>query len=170
MSLTVSISVAQNSGSPSSFLISDTSTGSDPGITERRVYLYKADNTTLVNSGTTTPYTPWPIANASITMDVLSRDTALMFVIQWLTGSTVTYTLTAYYAFYAYTNSFLYTLSQTQATYPSIISATDFFLNKVKVYGFIKSAATAISFNDTPNAQLNLDQAYNYEINQNLYF
>lgn len=170
MALTVSISVTQNNGSPSQFLISDTSTGSDPGITSRRVYLYKADNTTLVNSGTTAAYTLWPIASSSITMDVLTRDTALMFVIQWMTGTTVTYALTGYYAFTAYTNTFLYSLSVDQSTNPTIISATDYFANKTKMYSYLKEVGTAISFNDTVKSQLALDLAYNMIVNQQLYF
>lgn len=170
MALTVSISVSQNAGNPNSFVISDTSTGSDPGITSRRVYLYKADNTTLVNSGTTTAYTLWPIADSTITMDVLTRDTALMFVIQWMTGTSVTYTLTAYYAFTAYTNTFMYSLSVDQSTNPTIISATDFFANKTKMYSFLKEVGTSISFNDTVKAQLALDLAYNMIVNQQLYF
>src|SRR5688572_14458379 len=111
MPLTVSISVAQNNGTPSQFTITDASTGSDGTITTRRIYLYKADNTTLVESGTTTAYENWPIAEGPLTLDVLSRDFAVMLVAQWLAGSTVVYSLTNYYVFTANTKNFLYGLT-----------------------------------------------------------
>lgn len=172
MSLTVSISISQNNGNPSQFIITDTSTGSDPGITERRVYLYTASNTTLVNSGTTTAYTLWPIASSTITMDVLTRDMGLLVVVQWLTGTTVTYTYSNSYDFDAYTNVFGYNLTVTkQLSNPQIINATNYFSNKSLLYELIDDADIAISVGeDIAKAQLALDQAYNLQINSNLYF
>lgn len=172
MALTVSISVAQNTGTPSQFVISDTSTGSDPSITERRVYLYDSQNNTLVNSGTTTAYTLWPIASSSITMDVLNRDMALEIIVQWVAGSTVVYTYTNEYDFDAYTNVFGYNLTVTnQLSNPAIINSTNYFSNKSLLYEFIDDADISVSVGqDIVKAQFALDSAYNLIINTNLYF
>lgn len=155
-------------------VITDSSTGSDPTITTRRIYLYKADNTTLVPEGTTTPYIEWPIAEGPITLDVLDRDYALMITVQWLAGAVVTYTYTNYYPFLANTLTFLFGLSTSQSAQmfnPNILTSTNFFLNKAKVWTFVKDAANAISFgNDLTKAQLALDEAYDYIVNEDKYF
>lgn len=171
MALTVSISVAQNNGNPSDFTISDTSTGSDPSITIRRVYLTKSDGTYLVPDGTSTDYIEWPIAESSITLDVLERDMALEILVQWLAGAVVTYAYENSYPFLAYTNTFLYNLSVDQSSNPAIINATDFFANKTKMYSYVKEAENAIAVGeDTVKAQFAMDAAYQMILNEDKYF
>lgn len=171
MPLTVSISVSQNSNIPSSFSISDTSTGSDPSITIRRVYLIKPDGTFLVPEGTLTNYIEWPIADPSITLDVLDRDLSFEILVQWLAGSTVVYEYENSYVFTAYTNIFLYNLSVEQSSNPAIINATNFFANKTKMYAFVKEADNAIAIGqDTTKAQLCLDKAAYMIQNADKYF
>lgn len=171
MALIVSISVAQNNGTPSDFTITDTSTGSDPSITVRRVYLTKADGTFLVPEGTTTDYTEWSISEASITLDVLERDHALEVLVQWLAGAVVTYSYENSYPFLAYTNTFLYGLSVDQSSNPAIINATDFFSNKTKIYSYVKEAENAIAIGeDITKAQFAMDAAYQMILNEDKYF
>ncbi len=171
MPLTVSISVSQNNGQPSVINLTDTSTGSDPGITSRRVYIYKADNTTLVPSGTTTAYTVWPIADSTIALDVLSRDFAVTIVVEWLTGSTVTYTYTNTYDFTAYTRTFLFNLSVDQLGAPIIINSTNWFSNKAIMWVCVNDADNAIAYGgNVTDAQLSLDIAYNMIVNSSKYF
>lgn len=171
MPLTVSITVQQNNGTPSNFTLVDTSTGSDPSITIRRVYLTKPDGTFLVPEGTTTDYIEWPIAESSITLDVLDRDRSLEILVEWLAGAVVTYEYENSYVFTAYTNTFLYNLSVDQSSNPSIINATDFFANKTRMYSYVKEAENAIAIGeDTVKAQLALDRAYQFIINEDKYF
>lgn len=171
MAFSGAITVQQNTGSPSQFVVTDSSTGSDPAITSRRIYLYKADNTNLVPTGTTTSYISWPIANGPITIDVLSIDMALMITVQWLVGAVVTYSYTNYYQFPANTKTFMYGLSVDQSSNPTIISATDYFSNKAKMYTFLSDAANAIAYGpDIVKAQLAFNLAYQMIINQQLYF
>ncbi len=172
MPLTVSVSVSQNAGLPGRFVVTDTSTGSDPSITTRRVYAYIADNTTLVPDGTSTPYVSWPIADGPLSMDVLSRDYAVMLVVQWLDGSNnVIYSLTNYYVFTAYTKQFLYELTTDQASNPPIIQVTDWFSNKALMWTCVDDAENAIALGeDVKKAQLALDIAYNMIVNQDKYF
>jgi len=172
MALTVNIEITQNDGIPADFLITDISTGSDPGITERRVYLYDAAGNTLVNSGTTTAYTLWPIADSEITMSVLNVDMALMIIVQWITGSTVTYTYTNYYQFPAYTKSFLYNLTVTnQLTNPDITKDTQYLFNKLQLYTYVKDAANAIELGpDISKSQLAFDMAQQMMNNSSYFF
>lgn len=171
MPLTVSISVTQNTGTPSEFTISDTSTGSDGSITSRRVYLTKSDGTYLVPDGTLTDYIEWDIGETSITIDVLERDTALEILVQWLAGAVVTYSYENSYVFTAYTNTFLYNLSVDQSSNPAIINATDFFANKTKMYSYVKEAENAIDIGvDITKAQFAMDKAYEMILNEDKYF
>ena len=172
MALTVNIEITQNNGNPAEFTIEDTSTGSDPGITERRVYIYDSASNTVVPSGTTTNYTVWPIADSEITLNVLPRDMAYQIIVKWLTGSTVTYTYTNSYQFPAYTKSFLYNLSVTnQLTYPDILKDTQYLFNKLKLYTYVKDAANAIEFGpDISKAQTAFDLAFYMMTNSSNFF
>lgn len=171
MPLTVAIEIQQNNGNPSNFTIVDTSTGSDPSITSRRIYLSKADGSFLVPEGTTTDYIEWPIAESSITLDVLERDMALEVLVQWMAGAVVTYAYENSYVLPAYTNTFLYNLSVEQSSNPAIINATDFFANKTKMYTYVKEAENAVAIGeDIVKAQLALDKAYFLITNADKYF
>lgn len=170
MPLTPAITITQNTGLPNEFVITDSSTGSDPGLTSRRVYIYTNANAALVNPGTTTAYTLWPIADASITMDVLTRDMSFLITVEWLTGSTVTYTYTNTYCFPAYTKTFLYNLSETQSTNPTIVQATDYFNNKATLWECIDDAENAVLYEDIQTSQLCLDICYFYIINSSKFF
>lgn len=172
MALTVSVSVAQNNGLADTYILTDTSTGSDATITTRRIYNYIADNTTLVPTGTTTPYIDWPIAEGPKTIEVLSRDRAIMLIVQWLNaGGTVVYSLTNYYVFTANTKNFLYGLTETnQLSNPAIIKDTQYLFNKLLMWEYVDDAELAITYDDVLKSQLALDAAYEMITNQNLYF
>lgn len=170
MPLTPSIAITQNAGSPSSFIITDDSTGSDPGLTSRRVYIYTAANDNLVNTGTITDYTAWDIGDSAITMDVLERDLAVLITVQWMTGSTVTYTYSNTYCFTAYTKTFLYNLTETQSTNPSIVQSTNYFANKATMWECIDDADNATLYEDIGTAQICLDICYGFIINSSKYF
>ena len=164
------LQINQNNGSPSDFTITDVSTGSDPAITDRRIYVYISNNTTLVPAGTITAYTDWPIVDGPLTLDVLTRDFAVMIVGQWLVGSTVTYTYTNYYSFTAYTRTFLYNLSETQSTNPAIIQATNYILNKAAMWDCVFDSDNAVNYGDIQTAQLALDICYYYMTNSTKFF
>lgn len=171
MPIVPAISVTQNTGTANQFTVTDISTGSDAGLTSRRLYLYKADNNTLVPSGVSTPYNEWAIAQPSLTLGVLDKDYALMFVTQWLTGAVITYSLTSYFVFTANTEVFLYNLGVTQISNPYIIQDTNYFSSKSQMWEWIDDADNAIAIGtDTKKAQLALDLARNYIINENIYF
>jgi hypothetical protein len=165
MALSPNFSCSQNAGSPGIFTIQDTSTGSDVLVTQRRVYLLQADGTYLVPSGVTTNYIEWPIANSTISLNVLNQDTALEITVQWLNLSNVVlYDKTQVFGFDAFGQNFFYGLSDGQVpiTNPPVALSTSYYQNKIQFYCYLVSAAQAIAYaSDLYKAQscYDLDQA-----------
>jgi hypothetical protein len=89
MSFIPSFTVSQNIGNPMGLVITDTSTGSNNSITERRVYLKNAAGQYVVPSGTTTDYIVWNISDPFIAIDVLSSDMALQIRVDWVGTSNI---------------------------------------------------------------------------------
>lgn len=172
MPLTPNFGASQNSGTPSTISFTDTSTGSDVAITKRRIYLLQANGTYLVPSGVTTNYVDWALANSSISLDVLSKDSALTVTVEWLgTNNTVLYTKTLSFGFTAYNETFYYGLTQDLVANPSLYASQDWFLNKMKLRVYIDSGNQAISFaSDIYSAQTCFDLATQMQTNQNYYF
>ena len=59
LALTVNFSTSQTPGSPGDIIFTDTSTGSDGSVTQRRIYIQSAAGDYLVESGTSTQYEVW---------------------------------------------------------------------------------------------------------------
>lgn len=172
MPLTPQISVAQPAGAPEIVRITDTSTGSDAAITQRRVYLETSTGTYLVEDGTTTDYEQWAYADSVINLDVLDRDYALALTVQWLDVSgNVLYELEdQLYLFSQYTNDFYYGLVQNQASAPPIVADTSYFRNVMVLKTYLDQAVSATTYNDIAAAQNALNRAYYMMQNQNIYF
>lgn len=174
MALTPNFTASQSSGTPSTITLTDTSTGSDAAITQRRVYLLQADGTYLVVSGTTTDYEAWAYASSTISLDVLSQDTALSITVQWLdSGNVVLYTKTIAYGFSAYGETFYYGLTQSQVPIqnPAVALSTNYYQNKMKFRVFLDSADQAISFaSDIYSASVCYDASTEMIANKAFYF
>lgn len=172
MSFVPNFSVAQ-SLTASNIIFTDTSTGADATISDRKIYLQKADGTYLAPSGTSTNYIDFPISSgSSLTVNVLDTDYALTVTMNWLNISgSVLYTKTYVFAFNQYTINFLYQLLQTLAGNPNIVNELNFWGNLMRLYCDVFNADTAVTIgNDVYNAQLNLDDANYLRANQNNYF
>lgn len=173
MPLTPNFSVSQLSGSPNSFTITDTSTGSDAGITVRWVYLLQADGTYLVPDGTLTDYIVWDYGEPSITLDVLSQDTALSILVQWRDGSSSLYDKTQAVGLDAFGQNFFYSLSDGQVaiTNPPVSLSQDYYQNKLQFLCYLKSAEQAITYaSDIVKAQVNYDLDQAMQNNQSILF
>lgn len=172
MSFSPNFSGSQNSGSPSVATFSDISVGSDPAITKRRIYLLQANGTYLVPSGVTTDFVEWALANSSISLDVLTKDSALTVTVEWLdTNDTVLYTKTLSFGFTAYNETFYYGLTQDLVANPSLYASQNWFANKMKLRVYIDSGNQAVSFaSDIASAQICYDLATEMQTNQNYYF
>lgn len=175
MPLTENFSVSQSAGLPENLTFTDISTGSDPAVTQRRIYLLQSDGTYLVPTGTSTDYIEWPLATNPITVEnLLSQDTALSITVQWLdVSNTVLYTKTAAYGFQAFGENFYYglVLQQVPITVPAIQQSTNYWENLSMFRCLLDSAYNAITLNsDVYAAQTCYDADQNIISNQQFYF
>jgi hypothetical protein len=172
MALNPSFTASQNSGLPSTIVLTDTSTGSDVNVTKRRVFLLQSNGTYLVPTGTTTNYIEWSISSPTISLDILAQDTALTITVQWLSVTNVVLnTVTNAFAFIAYNETFYYGLTEDQVGNPNLISSTDWYQNKMILRVELDSAVQAVSFaSDIVSAQSALDRATYISTNSNFFF
>lgn len=174
MALTQNFTATQVAGSPSEIVITDTSTGTDVAVTQRRVYLITASGEYLVPDGTTTDYVEWGDfpATTTITIDALTKDYALSVKVDWLNVSnSVLYTKTTKYGFTLYNETFDYGLTQLLAGNPLLINDNNFFSNKSLLRVNIDDGDNAISFaGDLYAAQQSYDRATELRLNSQYYF
>jgi len=136
---TPNFSASQTIGLPDEINLTDTSVGSDVLIVTRHVYIQDANGDYLVETGTTTDYEVWDYADSSITLDVLTQDTACDITVNWLSVSgVVLYTKTILFDFTLNIDQYLLNLSLAQIS--SNINAAglsynkSFYYNKMKLY------------------------------------
>ncbi len=162
MPLTPNFTSSQSSGTPNIISFTDSSSGSDVAITQRRIYLLQADGTYLTGDGTVN-YDAWAWANSSISLDVLSQDTSLTVTVEWLNVSNVVlYTKELSFGYSAYGETFYYNLTQSQVaiTNPMLAASTNYYQNKMKLRVLIDSGDQAISFaSDIYSCQVSYDLA-----------
>ena len=175
MAIVANFSALQTPGDPGTILLTDTSTGTDVAVTQRRVYIQTAAGDYLVEEGTTTEYEAWddfPATTELTLTDILDKDYAVRMVVQWLNvGGTVLYDKTLYYGFTCYNEDFDYELTQTVAGNPLLISDNNFWGNKSTLRGYIDSGNNAITRNsDTAAAQQCYDLATNMRTNSQYFF
>jgi hypothetical protein len=158
--LTPNFSVSQLAGSPESFTILDTSSGSDAGITVRWLYLLQADGTYLVPEGNLTDYIVWDYSEPSITLDLLTQDTALSILVEWRDNSSDLYDKTVAVGLDAFGQNFFYSLSDGQVPIvnPPVALSQDYYQNKLQFLCYLKSAEQAITYaSDVQKAQTAYD-------------
>lgn len=161
MAFSPSFTAQSVSGYPNKIIFTDTSSGSDGTITQRRVYAVTDIGTFLVEEGVTTKYNKWDYADATITLALLSKDFALRLTVEWLNVSDVVlydYTIDAT-GFTQYNENFDYTKTQMLQYNPLLINDNNFWENKSKLRELIDSGNSAITqASDLFSAQ----QCYDY--------
>lgn len=159
---------------PLSFIITDTSAGTDPNLTDRRITLYLSDGTTLVPTGSATPYIDWPIGNGPITISLLTKDYSINVNTQWISSAPLsspsTYTFSQLNTFTGNLQLFDYGLTQMMAANKLLAQDGNFLRNKELLQLYIENAINATLYNDQFNAQSNLNDAYQLQLNQNVNF
>lgn len=161
---------------PTSFIVTDVSTGSDTNLTDRQIRPYKSDGTILLPSGNTLGYIDWPLsAGSTITISgLLNVDYSLDFQITWVSSSPLpppsTYISSQLYTFEGNLSVFVLGLTQIQAGNPLLVSDNNYFPNRMKLRVFMDDAINCTIYNDQYNAQLSLNDAYKMQQNQNAYF
>lgn len=160
MPLVPSFTVEQILGYPSVIRLTDTSTGSDPAISARWIYLAKANSSTLVPQGTTTPYIVWPLLTNTIDLPLLDKDYALSIVISWVNSSgNALYGKGGVFGFTMYNEMFDYQLTQQESGNPLLTNDADFFNVKSRLRTEIDSGNNALSYLDLYGAQQCYDRA-----------
>lgn len=172
MPFVANFTATQPVGEPSVITLTDTSTGSDGAITQRRVYLREADGSFLVPSRTTTDYIEWDYADSTIDIDVLDKDYALQVVVEWLNvGNAVLYDKTSLELFSSYDEDFDYNTTQQLTGNPLLFNDNRFFLEKSNLRTFLDSAERAIlRASDQYGAQECLDGATALRLGSRYFF
>lgn len=162
MALTPSIAVSQSAISPQNVTITDDSTGSDGAIASRRLYIQNADGEYLTPTGTTTNYIVWSYAESSITVDVLTQDTAASITVIWadISGNTL-YEYNNTYGLSQFGKQFFYYLVQQLGLTPGTFQDSNYGGNLGIFWTLIKAGDNAVIYgNDIAGGQ----QCYNKEI------
>ena len=181
MATVPNFTASQSSGTPSIIQLNDTSTGTNTSsIAKRRVYLLQANGTFLVPAGTTNDYCDWAITDpatvpfppTSVSLNVLSQDSALSITVQWLTSSNVVVTSkTISFAFTAYNETFYYGLTESQVANANLTASTNWYQNKLILRVELDSAVQAVTFaSDIFSAQAALNRATFISTNSSYFF
>lgn len=169
MPFTGSFTVSQGSSIQDFTLTDNSSGGSDPNLTGRTIYLYKADGSLLGGAAI-----PWSISAASkLISDLLDRDYSLSIVVVWASSSPIpgaSYSKTVIVTFTSYSNQFVYGKVQDLAADPDLANDANFYDNLGRLQTEIDGATQATNFSDQYNAQRCLDRAQQIMNNQNFNF
>lgn len=162
MAFSPAATVSQNIGSNSILIFTDISSGANAFITERRIYLRKSDGTFLVPEGTSTDYIVWPLATNPFSVDVLDKDYALQWIIEWYAGALVIPSSGLWVWFYGSvgvtgTTSVTvwedqsgngYDMSADSGDEPELISSAINSLPAVSSYGLLAEMGTSVDLPD----------------------
>lgn len=169
--MVTSFTVSQSAISPESITVVDTSTSVTGTITQRRIYVSNQNGEYLTGNGSV-DYDAWALADASITLNILTEDIAATIKVEWLNVSNaVVESLTQIYCLAEFNKQFFYYLVQQQAITPSILQDANYASNMANYWTFITGAIQAIEIGaDVAASQNCLNQATNMMNNQSLYF
>lgn len=171
MSLVQSFTAGNVLGQPQRIVLTDTSSGSDTNVVLRRVYLLQYDGTYLQQT-VGQDYIDWNYSDSTLILDILTADTALSILVQWLSVTNVvlySYTvLTVFNMNASILDDFL--ISGQQAR-PNLINDTNYYLNRIQLRVAINDAINAITqMSDITNSQQACNRGMYFVDNQNSLF
>lgn len=171
MAISPSFTVSQSAITPSSFTVNDTSTGTLDTITQRRLYVSDAYGNYLTGDGTV-DYTEWSIANASITLNVLTEDLAVDIKVEWLNSSNgIVNSLDNTYPLSEFNKQFLYYLVQNLGLKPGTLQDTNFAGNLGVFWTNIIAGINAVEYgNDIAAGQNCFSRATYMRLHEDLFF
>jgi hypothetical protein len=172
MPFSQNFTVAQTSANPAFVIITDTSTGSDPAIDSRRIFITDCFGNYIVPSGTTTSFIPWALANNPISLNILTQDAAVNIKVEWLdSADNVLYELNNNYCLSEFNKQFLYYLIQLQSQTYNIIQDNNYWGNVGIFWTNIIGAINSVEIGDDIFAsQACLSRATNMQTNEAYYF
>jgi len=172
MPLSPAFSISQTALNPALIIAEDTSTGDDAAIAGKRITFTDANGDTLVESGVTTSYNVWATADNPDSFDVLTEDTALSILVQWVNSAgTALYSSTQSYCLAYYNKQFLYELVQQQSLVPGIVQDSNYWSNVATFHTTIVGAVNAVEIGgDIAASQNMLNKGTQMRLNESLYF
>lgn len=160
-------------GYPQNVVITSVTTGTDASVVKRRAYISDSAGNFLVPTGVTTEYNEWVVGTNPETLDILTEDTAVKIVLQWLDVSdNILYDSTqSAVGFVLFNEQFDYTNTQLIAANPKLTGDNGFMASKYLFRTYMDSGNQAITLaSDLVNAQLCYDQATEMRINAQYVF
>jgi len=170
MSFSPAFSIGQYPANPSIVIAVDESVGSDGSISFRKIFVQDANGNYLVPSGTTTQFTVWPLADLSISLNILTNDVAAVVTVQWCdSGGNMLYESAQTYCFPLFSKQFAYQLIQ--GLVPPITLDTNYSASLANLWTSIIGAVNAVEVGGDIFASQNaLNQAIYLRTNQSLFF
>lgn len=164
--------ISQSALNPNTVTATDTSTGSDSNIVVRHIFFQTYAGNYLVQSGTTTDYEIWLLANTSQSFNILPQDYSVNVTVQWLDISgNVLYTLSDEFCLVEYNKQFLVYLGQQQAITPGILQDANYAMNLSVFWAYIRYAIDMVEIGaDISNSQNLLDKATYMRLNESKFF
>lgn len=173
MPLTANFSSSESLSTLANVTFLDTSTGTDLGLTSRKIFVRLANGNWLTTAGesTTSASETWAIADAGITLALLTQSTVANVTVQWLTGSTVTYTKTILTIWDLYDYVFAFGLIQSQTATPGIIQDVSYYSKFFEFITNLWSAESAVTYgNDLYSSAGALNKNQYLITNANLFY
>ncbi len=148
MPITANFSATESLSTLANVTFLDTSTGSDVGLTSRKIFVRLANGNFLTTAGesTTSASEDWDIGDTSITLALLSQSTVANVTVQWLTGSAITYTKTVLTIWNLYDYIFSFGLIQSQTATPTIINDVSYYSKFFEFITNIWSSEAAVIY------------------------
>lgn len=167
-----SITISQSPLAPAEITATDASTGSDGAITARRIFFQTSAAIYLKETGVSTDYNLWPLANSSQTFNVLLEDKALLITVNWVDVSGVTlYTYSQLYCLDQFNKQFFYYLIGLQAMTPTVLSDNPYSTNMARLWVNIKGAEQSIEIGaDISGSQACLNRATALQNSQTIFY
>lgn len=145
MAFSPSFTVSASAASPSTVVFTDDSSGSDVLILARRIYVTDYAGNPIVQSVNSNAYLDWPLATNPISFDLLTQNTAVNVLVQWLgAADAVLYEDDNDFCLREYAIQFFIYLIQNQALTPGIVQDANYFSNLALFYVNMQGAETMI--------------------------
>lgn len=171
---TPNFTATQSISSNNLITFTDTSVGSDVGLTSRRIYCRLANGNWLTTGGvesTTEAYTAWAIGDTSTTIDLLVQSTVSNVRVDWMTGSAATYTKTILTIWDLYDYVFLFSQLSTQTSSPARTDTQGYWPNSFQMVTNLFQAESAVTYMDDLYSSAGaLARNLNFINNENIYF
>lgn len=169
--MVASFTVSQSAITPASFTVTDTSTSIPGTVTKRRIFVQDAYGNYLTGNGTV-DYDDWALADAAITLSILTQDSAVNILVQWLDVSNVVVEdLDNNYPLSEFGKQFFFTLISDLGLSPGTYQDANYKGNLAVYWANIVAGDNAVTYgNSIAAAQNCYDRETEMRLEQSKYF